>query len=111
MKTIIVWITTCCLLTTSLKADEPIFYNVEESYNSNLDEPIFSDNPKSEEKILSQDETPYDEKTNNDNCAGAGYFDCRRGYCLITGVVIGTALFVGMVALIINESDHAHHCH
>ena len=37
--------------------------------------------------------------------AGQCYYDCRRGYCLAIGIVIGVAFFAGMIALIFSESD------
>lgn len=46
-------------------------------------------------------------------CPGECYYSCRNAACLAAGIIIGTALFVGMVAVVINESngDSSHSSH
>ena len=45
------------------------------------------------------------------NCSGYAYYNCRNAACLTAGILIGTAVIVGMIVIVINQSHCAHSSH
>lgn len=39
---------------------------------------------------------------------GGCYYDCRQSACLVTGILIGTAVIAGLVAIVVHESNCSH---
>lgn len=49
-----------------------------------------------------------------DDCLGhpgSCYTDCRETACLVTSILVGTAVIVGLVAIVISESHCSHSSH
>lgn len=41
-------------------------------------------------------------------CSGDGYASCRNSCLMAAGIGIGVLLFVGMVAVVVNDSSNSH---